>query len=398
MKESIVWRLVDKILPSKEAFLKALKSKERLRFYFGIDPTSPDLHLGHAVALRFLRQMQILDHEIIILLGDFTARIGDPTGKDTARKPLLPKDIYQNIKNYRRQINLILPTKNTSNPAKILLNSKWLSRLNLSEIMRLAGHFTLQQFLERDMFQRRIQAKKPIFLPEFLYPLLQGYDSVALEADVEVGGADQLFNMLVGKKLSEVELGKNKFVITLRLLEDPKTGKKMSKSEGNYVSLGDSAENMYGKIMAFPDSMVWICFELLTSIPDSKIQSLQKQLSQGKNMRDIKAILAESIVSELYGIDRAKKAREEFERVFVKKLTPKVLPEINVKKGTKVFLPKFLVNCGLSPSRSESIRLIDAGAVSIDGKVIKDWKEPILLDKDSILQVGKKRFLKIRIK
>lgn len=397
MHAFVSWRMVSEILPSKEEFLRALRSGQRLRFYFGIDPTSPDLHLGHAVSLWFLRDMQRLGHEVIVLLGDFTALIGDPTGKDVTRRPLSPEEVRRNMRSYRRQIGALISFTAKKNPAKLMRNSRWLSRLRLPDVIRLAGHVTVQQLLEREMFQRRMRMGKPIALHEFLYPLLQGYDSVALDADVEVGGADQLFNMMVGKKLREAERGKSKFVIAMRLIEDSKTGRKMSKTEGNYVPLGAAPDDLYGKVMALPDGMVWPCIELATDMTDNEIRALRQKADAGTSMRDIKAVLAERIVATIHGARRAKQARDAFERTFVRKLPPTAMPVITVARRTAVFLPKFLAAHGLAASRSDAIRLIEEGGVAINDRVVRDWRTPMTFERGGVLRIGKKKFFRIRI-
>lgn len=405
MSELVSLRLVKQVLPSKEEFLRAIRGDKRLRFYFGIDPTTPDLHLGHAVALWFLRDMQRLGHEVIVLLGDFTAEIGDPAGKDTTRRALRPEEVSNNMRSYRRQIGMILPLGKTQNPAKLMRNSKWLGRLRLPDVIRLASHATVQQFLERDMFQRRLKEQKPIALHEFLYPLLQGYDSVVLDADVEVGGADQLFNMMVGKKLREAELGKSKFVVALRLLENPETGKKMSKSEGDYVPLSASPDDLYGKVMALPDGMVWPCFELATDMPDDEIHALRQETRKGKSMREIKAALAERIVTQLHGVNQAKQASEKFQRIT--KGAPEIfdVEPIRIEAGTKEKAVDFVArvkNC----SRSQASRLIEGGAVHLyeknTGKIIPVRMRDELIEFDTYqyIRIGKKKtenFYKIEI-
>jgi tyrosyl-tRNA synthetase len=294
------------------------------------------------------------------------------------------------MQSYRRQIGMILPFRNTQNPAKLMRNSKWLGRLRLPDVIRIASHATVQQFLERDMFQRRLNEQKPIALHEFLYPLLQGYDSVALDADAEVGGADQLFNMLVGKKLCEAELGKRKFVIALRLLEDPATGKKMSKSEGNYIPLSASPEDMYGKVMALPDSMVWVCFELATEMPDADIHVLRQKAEKGESMRNIKAILAERIVASLYSADRAQRAREQFRHMMEGAIDVTDAKSLQVPPREKAV---DFVARARQCSKSQAARLIEGGALHL---YARDTKRMITVSsKDALIDFAQYQYVRI---
>lgn len=396
----ISWRMVEQILPSRESLVRALESGKRLRFYMGFDPTGPDLHLGHSTDLFFLRDMQRLGHEIIFLVGDFTARIGDPTGRDRTRRPLSPGEIKRNMRTYEKQAAKLLVMGKGKNPAKLVQNSKWLSRLNLGDFVKLASHLTVQQLLERDMFARRTKAGRPISLHEFIYPLLQGYDSVALKTDAEVGGSDQLFNMMVGRKLLGEELKKSKFVITTKLLINPKTGHKlMSKSEGHYVALTAAPGEMYGAVMALPDEVLWDCFWLATDLADGQILKLKQDVAQGRrSLRDAKAYLAETIVSWAHGKSRVSKAREDFESVFVKKITPEDIEITEVKRGEKIDLIQLLVRLGLAQSKSEARRLIDGKAVEVNGRIVTDWREPIRLDHNAVVKVGKRKFFRVIVR
>lgn len=392
-----MWRAVESIVPSKEAFEKALTSGRRLKIYFGIDATGPDLHLGHAVGLRFLRDIQKLGHEAIVLIGDFTARIGDPTGRDAARRPLGEKEIGRNIRTYRRQIAHFLSFAPKPNPVRLVRNSQWLSRLRLSDVIRLASSVTIQQLLERDMFQRRLRERRPIGLHEFLYPLLQGYDSVALGVDAEVGGSDQLFNMMVGRKLLEAEAGKSKFVIALKLVENPETGEKMSKSAGTYVPLTAPANDLFGRIMAIPDAMVWTLFELVTDVPQEEIGLLRAGATEGRGMRSAKVRLAGEIVSFIHGPHAATRAAVAFERIFVEKRPPLEIETMTIPAGTAVSLPALLVKTRAARSNSDAVRLIRGGGVSIDGVRVGDWRKPVTFTNDAVIRIGKKKFLKIRV-
>ncbi|MFN7088251.1 MAG: tyrosine--tRNA ligase [Candidatus Paceibacteria bacterium] len=394
----VIWRMVEKIVPSPKGFKKALLFSKRLKIYFGIDPTSPELHLGHVPGMLFLRQMQKLGHETILLLGDFTAMIGDPTGKDTARKPLSRSEVLRNLRLYRGQLSRILDLSSKKNPTKILFNSRWLAKLTLSQIINVASRFTVQQLLERDMFSRRIAAKRPIGLHEFIYPILQGYDSVFMDVDVEVGGSDQLFNMLIGRKLLSDLKKKEKFVVALRLLINPKTGKKMSKTEGNYIALTYEPERMYGAIMALPDEFLFECFELCTEVAQKKIDSFKKALKEKRiHPKELKAMLAQEIVTLVWGKRAAKKAKEEFERVFVKKEVPRVVKKIIVKRGIAFRAIDFLFKYGLAKSKSEAKRLIEEGAVKVANKTEKDWKAVWRFFAETLIRIGKKKFLLVKV-
>jgi tyrosyl-tRNA synthetase len=397
-KKNFEWlRRVDKILPSKEEFLAAL-SKRKLRFYFGIDPTSPSLHLGHSVGLWFLRDMQKLGHEVIVLLGDFTAQIGDPSGKDATRKALSRNEVRDNMRSYRKQIGKLLDFKSALNPAKIAHNSRWLSCMRLDEFIVSASRHTVQQFLERDMFQQRLRQGKAIALHEFIYPLLQGYDALALRVDCQIGGRDQLFNMLIGRKMAEQIQGRNKFVVTLRLLEDASTGKKMSKTEGTAVTLDAAPSDLFAMVMALPDAMIWTCFELVTDMPLPRISALKKSSRSGRKIREAKALLAERVVSWVHSPLAAKISRTNFDRVFAQGLFPEKIETVAVPKGSAVFLPKFLTEYNLNSSRTEAIRLLEGRGVAIDGKTVTDWKTPFVFVRDAIMRAGKRKFLRIVVR
>src|SRR3990172_6053858 len=283
--DELLTRNVSTIYPNKEAFLKRLGSNTKLKIYLGIDPSSPKIHLGNAIALRKLAEFQNLGHKIILLIGDFTGMIGDPTDRNSARQPLTREQVLENSKSYRRQAEKILNFKG-KNPAEIVYNSTWLSKLNFEEVIKLAGHFTIQQLLERDMFQERLKNNKPIGLHEFLYPLMQGYDSVAMDVDLEVGGSDQTFNMLIGRELQRELHGKEKFVLTLPLLEGT-DGRKMSKSFGNTIDIDEIPENMFGKLMGIKDELIWKYFEMCTDLDTQTLKRLRKN-SEKENPIDLK--------------------------------------------------------------------------------------------------------------
>ncbi len=389
-------RWADKIYPSRKAFLDVLISGRKLTIYHGVDPTASHLHLGHSTNYLLLRKFQELGHKIILLVGDFTAQIGDPTGKSTARKSLTRKQILGNCQTYQEQAGKILDFKSKRNPVEIKFNSQWLSKLSMEDVIKLAAHFTHGQMIKRNMFQERLKRKEEIYLHEFLYPLLQGYDSVALDVDVEVGGTDQTFNMLVGRDLMKIFRQKEKFVITTILLINPVTGRKlMSKSEGNIIALDDKPEEMYGKIMALPDETIITCFQLCTELPVFGIKKIEEDLKQKKvNPRDLKAELAKEIIRLYYGEKASEKAEVEFNKVFKKNELPSKIPVIKIRENVLDILD-FLVRTKLVSSKSEAKRLILQKGVKINGKIQDNWREVIQIKKGQVLQIGKRKFVKI---
>ncbi|MBU2579121.1 tyrosine--tRNA ligase [Patescibacteria group bacterium] len=397
IEEIINNRLIDKIYPSKDFLEKFLKSKKVFTIYHGVDPTAPSLHLGHSTNYFLLKKFQELGHKIILLIGDFTAQIGDPTDKLAARKSLTKKEVLENCKTYKKQLSKILDFSSKKNPAKIKFNSKWFSKLNFEKLIKLAAHFTVSQMLQRDMFQKRLADKKEIYLHEFLYPLMQGYDSVALDADIEIGGTDQTFNMLIGRDLVKKYNNKEKFIITTPLLVNPKTNKKlMSKSEGGYVGLDDSSNEMYGKIMALSDEVIIPCFNLCTSLNTKEIEEIKKDLkNKKKNQRDIKAKLAREIVAIYHDEKLALRAEQEFNKVFKEKKTPSKIPIFKQNNQRAAYnLIDLLVETKLAPSRTEAKRLIAQKAIKIDNEVQKDWQKEIKIIPGMIMQAGKRKFIK----
>lgn len=386
--KEILEKGVEKIYPNKEALEKVLKSGKRIRLYCGYDPTAPSLHIGHAITLRKLAQFQKLGHEVIFLLGDFTGMIGDPTGKTAARKRLTREQVNKNLKNYKKQASRILKFSG-KNPAKAMFNSKWNDKLSFIELIELASNFTVQQMIIRDMFQQRLKKNKPIYLHEFLYPLTQGYDSVVMDVDLEVGGNDQMFNMLTGRTLMKILKNKEKFVLTTKLLADPR-GQKMGKTEGNVINLDEGPKEMFGKIMAWPDSLIFLGFELCTDLSIDEINKIKKQKN---NPRDDKARLAYEIVSIHYSSAVARRAEREFNKVFKEKKAPSGVKSFKVPN--KINILDLLVKTKLAPSKSEAKRLIIQGAVKLDNKIIKDWQLKITPKRGAILKVGKRRFIKL---
>lgn len=379
IKEALT-RGVEAIYPSYEAIEKILVSGKKLRIYNGIDPTGK-LHIGHLAVLRKLRQFQDLGHEIIVLIGDFTATIGDPTNKKATRKTLTRKQVLANAKDYKKQIGKVLDLKKAN--VRFLYNEKWTNKLRPKDILQLASNFTVARLLERDMFQKRIKEGKDIHVHEFLYPIFQAYDSVAMDVDLEIGGSDQIFNMLAGRRLMKKVKNKEKFVLATKLLVDP-SGKKMGKTEGNVVNMDDSPTDMYGKIMAWTDNIVPLGFELLTDV------SIDKKI----HPRDAKAMLARTIVSLFYDKQAAEREEREFNKVFKEKKMPSKMPIASVKKK-RLGLLDLLTEIKLAPSRSEAKRLVEQRGVKIDGKVEENWKKIVNIKKGMVLQKGRRKFVKI---
>ncbi len=385
---------IDKIYPSREALEVVLKSAKKLTIYWGVDPTAPDMHLGHSTNFFVLRRFQKLGHRVVILMGDYTAQIGDPTGKDKKRKVLTEREVNKNLKTYQNQVLKIFDPKKTT----FHFNSEWWNKMSAKELLALDDLFTQQQMVERDMFQKRIKEDKPISIKEFQYPLLQGYDSVALKTDIELGATDQLFNMLVGRALVKTFLKKEKFVITTPLLINPESGDKlMSKSEGNYISLNDSSSQMYGKTMALPDGVILQCFKFCTDIDEGAIKNIEKRLATGENPKNLKAELAFEIVKIYHGEKKAKSAAAEFERVFTKKELPDKITTIALVKGS-YDIADLLSKSALVKSKSEARRLVKERAVKINGVVAKDLQIKINITSGLVIQVGKRRFARIKTK
>ncbi len=366
----------------KEELKKKLSSGKKLKVYLGIDPTGPTLHMGHAIPLKKLQQFQELGHQVILLMGDFTAMIGDPTDKSSTRKQLSHKEVLNNLKRYKKQASIFLKFTG-DNKAEFKFNSKWLSKMKFEDVLNLASKMTVEQMLKRDMFVKRSEEGKPIFIHEFLYPLMQGYDSVAMKVDVEVGGNDQMFNMLAGRNLSAQILKKDKAVVTMQLLED-NTGKKMGKTEGNMVTFEDSAQDMFGKVMSWNDSLIKKGFELCTNV-DSLL------IDMNQNPRDLKMKLAFEIVKIYHGEKKSKEAENIFVNTFQKKEVPEVVEEIEGEG----LLTQILLQAKIFSSNSEIRRLFEAGAIS-DMTENKKLSAPGVVTKGHVYKIGKHRFIKIK--
>ncbi|HRY60506.1 MAG TPA: tyrosine--tRNA ligase [Patescibacteria group bacterium] len=391
--EHLLNRGVENIYPNRVFLEKLLKSGKKLTIYQGIDPTGPNIHIGHAIPFRKLAEFQKLGHKIIVLIGDFTAKIGDPTDKLATRIQLTDKQVKANMKNYIKQLSLIIDFKG-KNPAEIKYNSKWLAKLSFADLIMLSSNFTAQQTLARDMFKKRIEEEKDLYLHEFLYPMMQAYDSVAMNVDGEVGGNDQMFNMLAGRTLMKKMLNKEKFVITTKLLVDI-SGKKMGKTEGNIIALDETPEEMFGKVMNWTDGMIIPGFELLTDLSDSEIKIFSDALKKGENPRNLKFKLAEEIVKVFCGLGEALKAGEAFNKQFRDREKPQDIPEMKVK-GKIHGIVELLFDLGLAGSKSEARRLVEQGGVKIDDAKITDVTASITVYTGMLVQVGKRKFAKIK--
>lgn len=396
-----LYRGVETILPSRDFVESQLLSGKKLTMYLGIDPTGPNLHIGHAIALKKLAQFQNLGHRVILLMGDFTARIGDPTDKLATRKTLTTEEIAENLKNYKEQASKII-SFNGTNAAEIKFNSEWLGKMDFADVLQLGSKMTVQQMLERDMFQKRIEEGKPIYVHEFMYPLMQGYDSVAMMVDGEIGGNDQLFNMLTGRDLLK-EYDKEKFVMTVKLLADA-TGKKMGKSEGNMITLNDSPDEMYGKIMSWTDGMIMGGFELCTDISKDELLEIGIGMQNNENPMQYKKQLAREVISIYYNKILAEDAQTNWEKTFSEGGLPDEsmitkIEDINIQEiKARGNLMIILVLKGIISSNSEFRRLVEEGAIKIINEDLLEEKITdfqYTLSKTIILKIGKKKFVRI---
>ncbi len=394
--KEVLNRGVDTVYPSREKLAAVLKSGRRLRLYNGIDPTGSELTLGHAVVLQKLEQFRALGHQVILLIGDFTAQIGDPTGKTLARKPLTPDQVRANLKKYKTQIQRVLNLEDKTNPVIIRHNSEWWDQLSLREFFKIANLISKQRLEERDMFKERERRGQEISAAELLYPILQGYDSVVLDVDLEVGGTDQTFNMLVGRRFLDRLKQKEKFVMTLCLLTDA-SGRKIGKTEGNLISLAAGPDELYGKIMALGDEAILPLFESLTDCSMIKIKEMARAMKKGDNPRDFKARLANLIVARYHSKKDAAAAARGFDRLFRQHQTPEGMPEIRVRKG-KWLTTELLVAAGLVSSKSEARRLILQGGLKINEKAVEDPNGETTIGKNgAVLQKGKRHFLRLHL-
>ena len=386
--EELLTRGVENIYPKKEFLETRLKSGKQLTLYTGYDPTGPSLHIGHGITMLKLRQFQELGHKIIMLIGDFTGMIGDPD-KTSTRQKLNRKQVLENCKNYQKQASAILNFSG-KNPAQVKYNSQWLAKMKLKDVVELSANITVDQLLERDMFTKRRAEGKPIYLHEFLYPLMQGYDSVDMNVDGEVGGNDQTFNMLVGRDSQKIYNNKEKFVLTTKLLVDA-SGKKMGKSEGNMVAFSDTPEDMFGKVMSWTDDMIGKGFELCTAVSMDEVADMEQDIKKGANPKDFKLRLAYEVVSTFLGEKFAKQGEEHFQKVFQDKSKPQDMPEL---KPSAMDIITVLVEAKICKSKSEARQVVAQGGVKINDKKVASIDEKV--KSGDVAQKGSRFFVKIK--
>src|SRR6056297_2956091 len=389
-------------LISEQDLKKKLKEAEKenrpLRVKLGLDPTAPDIHLGHTVVLKKLKQFQDLGHEVYLIIGDFTGRIGDPTGKSETRKQLTEEEVKENARTYQEQFSKVLDRDKT----KLVFNGDWLGDMNFAEVLELSSKYTVARMLERDDFSKRYAAGKPIGIHEFFYPLMQGYDSVAIEADVELGGTDQRFNLLVGRKLQQEYGQEPQVLVMMPLLEGLDGVNKMSKSLDNYIGVYDKPADMFGKVMSIPDDMILRYFELLTDVSRERLAEIKEKLKRDDfNPMELKKELAHEIVKEYHSEEDAVKARKEFESVFSKGNLPEDIPVIEIAESDleegELWIVKLVAATGLVDSNSQARRMIKQGAVTIDDKKYEKINLDIKVEDEMIIQIGKRRFAKIKL-
>ena len=383
-------RGVEEVL-SEADLIEKLKENRPLKVKLGADPTAPDIHLGHTVVLNKLRQFQQIGHEVYFLIGDFTGMVGDPSGKNTTRPPSTREDVLANAETYKQQIFKILDPQKT----KIVFNSDWLSQLGTEGMIRLSSNYTVARMLERDDFKKRFSNNQPIAIHEFIYPLLQGHDSVALEADVELGGTDQKFNLLVGRELQKSAGQKPQVAMTLPLLEGLDGEKKMSKSLGNYIGISEAPDEMFGKVMSISDELMWRWYDLLSFRPLDEITQLKTDVANGKNPRDVKILLAKEIIARFHSQADADAAEQTFINRFQKGAMPDEMPEFEF--SGEIGLANLLKEAGLVASTSEANRMVQQGGVKIDGEKVDDAKL-VIKASSAVYQVGKRKFARVTIK
>ncbi len=387
----VLTRGVEAVYPTREKLAEQLASGNRIRLYCGFDPTAPSLHIGHAMQLRMLRRFQDLGHEVIMLIGSFTAMIGDPTDKSAARVPLSAEQVMQNAKTWKKMASKFLRFRG-ENAAVLKHNHKWLAKMTLEDVLKLTSHFTVQQMMKRDMFAKRWEEQKEISITEFMYPLMQGYDSVAMNVDLEIGGNDQLFNMLAGRTLQRAINNHEKSVLTLKLLTNDE-GKKMSKSEGGFIALNDAPEDMYGKLMAMNDGMIVPYFELVTDVSLDDIAKIREQLAGGANPRDVKMKLAKTIVTMFHNATAAKRAEKHFVTVFQQGAAPEEMGEFKIE--TAMSLADLLVVSKLAESKGEARRLVEQGGVTLDDAKLPDAFQNMTPGMTGVLRRGKRQFVRL---
>ena len=378
-----------------EELEKKLKKGKPLHIKAGFDPTAPDLHIGHTVLINKMRQFQMLGHDVTFLIGDFTGMIGDPTGKNVTRKALTREQVNANAETYQQQIFKILDKEKT----KVAFNSTWMNKLSSAGMIDLASRYTVARMLERDDFSKRFAAQKSIAIHEFMYPLVQGYDSVAMKADVELGGTDQTFNLLMGRTLQGQFDQEPQVVMTMPLLEGLDGVQKMSKSLDNYIGIEDAPKDMFGKIMSISDELMWRYFDLLSFKSNSEISNLRQEMVAGKNPRDVKFVLGMEIVERFHGADAANEALQGFKNQFQKGAIPDDIPEVVIESiNGEIGLALLLKNAGLCVSTSDAMRMVKQGAVKINGEKASDPRQQITTGTKGVFQVGKRKFAKIEVK
>jgi tyrosyl-tRNA synthetase len=386
-------RGTDEILPEDDLIAK-LKEGKPLKIKAGFDPTAPDLHLGHTVLINKLKTFQDLGHEVIFLIGDFTGLIGDPTGKSATRKPLSKEDVLRNAETYKEQVFKILDPAKTN----IAFNSTWFDKFGAADMIKLAARQTVARMLERDDFKKRYAGGQSIAIHEFLYPLVQGWDSVALEADVELGGTDQRFNLLMGRELQKEEGQRPQSVLMMPLLEGLDGVQKMSKSLNNYIGITDAPNDMFGKVMSISDELMWRYYDLISFRPLTEIEGLKQQVADGANPRDIKIDLAKEIIARFHSDDAAEQAHQDFIKRFQKNALPDEIPEMTIESGEAMAIGNLLKEAGLVASTSEAMRMIKQGAVKLNGEdKVTDGKLMIEVGTEQIYQVGKRKFAKVTL-
>jgi len=390
----LIRRGAEEILVEAE-LVERLEEGRRLRVKAGFDPTAPDLHLGHTVLINKLRQFQELGHEVLFLIGDFTGMIGDPTGKNVTRKPLTREEVLENAATYEHQIYKILDPDKTT----VLFNSQWMAEMNAADLVHVAAKYTVARMLERDDFNKRYNSSQPIAIHEFLYPLIQGYDSVAMKADVELGGTDQKFNLLVGRELQKHYGQRPQVILTMPILEGLDGVQKMSKSLGNYIGISEPADEMFGKLMSISDELMWRYFNLLSFRSMREIEQLKSDVSNGLNPRDVKFQLGQEIVTRFHDRKAADAAQANFVARFQKGNLPDEMPEVVLdSEGGSLGVASVLKGAGLTGSTSEAFRMIQQGAVRIDGERVADRDMSIQSGCTHVFQVGKRRFARITLR
>jgi len=393
--DQLLTKRVERIYPTKQELEKVLRSGKKIKLYQGFDPSSANLHIGHLVGLLKLAEFQEMGHEVIFLIGDFTGMIGDPTGKGSARRKLTKEEVLTNAREYRKQAEKVLNFEG-ENGVKILFNSSWNEKLSFGDVLELFSNVTVNQLVERDMFQERFKKGGEIWFHELCYPIIQGNDSVAMKIDLEIGGSDQMFNMMMGRHLVKKILNKEKYVLTTPLLCDEK-GNKVGKTEGNAINLADKPEEFYGKVMAIPDEAIVPCFEMITRVVDGEVEKIRKEMKEGVNPMKVKKKLAYELTKMLNGENEAKRAEEYFEKIVQKKDLPNEVGEVEIEKG-KVDVIKLMIKNKLVRSNKEGKRLVEQGGVSINGTRLDTGSLTIEVVDGMILKIGKRKYIKLLVR